>query len=103
MFICKLIDNEPNPPLCGIIPFAGAREFEIIKSTDVKLIRSHVIIIIQCPQQYGGDSFWAKNNKYSIKAGLNNDASFAWSIFPSDYLKKKLPVYWAREINLLKE
>lgn len=101
-FKAKLTDNSFLTPDCGIIAFAVAKKFEIIESKNHDLTNKYVTIIIQCPELYG-NNFFVNRKIYSIKAGLNNDASFGWAIVPSDYAKKKLPVFWASEINLLKK
>lgn len=56
LFEAKFVDDSILPPGCGVIAYAVAKKFEIIKSNYPNRVEKYVKIIIQCPEFYG-DSF----------------------------------------------
>jgi hypothetical protein len=100
VFKAKLSDNTILTPNCGILAFAVAKKFKIIESENKNLTGKFVIIIIQCPELYGS-IFFINSRVYSIEARKENVDSLGGIIHPKGYKKKKLPIFWARNIQKL--
>lgn len=98
-----MIDVPFFPPGCGVLSWAAAYRFKVIESNHPKFLSKPVIMIIGCPELYG-HNFFLKDKVYTIKAARNNDGSVVeGSINPSNYKNQKLPIFWEREIKVLKE
>ena len=97
-FIVRLIDSTPLTPDCGIFAFAVAQKFQVL-SNCLTLKNRFIIVINPCPelQQVGllkkgfvYDVVAVSRTKYKDFAVVNN------------YVKEKLPTFWAEEIKLKK-
>ena len=97
----KLVKAINLPPGCGILAWAVAQKFEIIKSSIPEINSGFVVVIEPCPE-IPGKNFFKKNKIYSISVGRNNNAPFNY-VFQNNYEKEKLPTFWSRKINLVVE
>lgn len=103
IFKAKMIDVPFFSPGCGVLSFAVAYKFKIVESSHPKFLNKLVLIVIGCPELYGSD-FFLKDKVYAIRAAPTSDGFVAeGSIAPRDFKNQKLPLFWEREIKILKE
>lgn len=97
---CKLIEQAPFPAGCGIFALALVHKFEVLETNYPGYTQKYVLMIQPCPEFIGRAFFKAKHN-YKIFAATNSGVAFDY-IVVNKYKKEQLPIFWSREIELIK-
>jgi hypothetical protein len=96
---CSLVEKVALPADCGYFAFAAAFKFKIIE-TDYKTKEQFLIILIQCPREKG-EEFYEPGSIYKIMIATNSGVTFDW-VTINGYESEKLPTFWARQIEKMK-
>jgi hypothetical protein len=92
----RLIEAKCCPPGCGVIAWANAQKFEVIKSTAPSLNGKSIILVEKCPE-FLGDGFFKNGQIYNVKATNKKDSSY---LLVGLSERETLPVYWSDKIEL---
>jgi hypothetical protein len=92
----KLVEVQPLPPNCGILAFALAQKFEVIRGSN-SLAANQIVVIIPCPELYG-EGFFKDGSYYQAELTNQNSAPFEYGVV-SNYRNSNLKTYWAEKLE----